>query len=187
MKAGRFHLESQLPGDGLYVRAMALPGPAPAKQNSAVQNGFSIRQGEQLSGLTINVAEGAASIRGKVTPSAEGGFLPPRLRVHLVPADREQAENVLRYGEAVAQADGSFTLTNIAPGRYWLVARAPGDAESNETTPRPASWDAASRAALRREGEAAGAALELSLCQRVADHALRYAPVAQKPPAKKTE
>lgn len=187
LRAGRFRLESQLPGESWYVRALVLPGSTPAKQNSAAQNGLSLKQGEQISGVTVNLAEGAASLRGKVVSSIEGASLPSRLRVYLVPADRQQADNLLRYAEAGVQADGAFTLTSVAPGRYWLVARPLADSEVNETLPRPLAWDATDRANLRREAEAINAIVEFSLCQRVADYALRFAPTAPRPPAKKTD
>jgi len=99
------------------------------------------------------------------------------LRVHLVPAERERAEETAFYYEATPQPDGSFALSHLAPGRYFLFVR-PTDAA--EFPPRPAAWDADSRARLRREGETTGLALDLQPCQRAADLAPRYPPAPGK-------
>lgn len=90
----------------------------------------------------------------------------------MVPVDREQANNVLRYSETLVKSDGSFALTNIAPGRYFILSRVEAPAEM-DTSPRPSSWDAAARAKLRREAEAANTTLELKPCERVVDYTLK--------------
>jgi hypothetical protein len=102
----------------------------------------------------------------------------PRLRVFLVPASKERADDVLRYGEANVEADGSFVLKNLAPGSYWLVARAIPDSDFKNGTPSPAAWDKAKRAALRAEGELLNVPIELKPCGPVNDYTLRYKPAA---------
>jgi hypothetical protein len=62
----------------------------------------------------------------------------------------------------------------LSPGKYWLLARAVPDSEPNDKPARPAAWDAAERAKLRREAEAAKIVIELKPCQRIRDYALRY-------------
>jgi hypothetical protein len=81
----------------------------------------------------------------------------------------------LRYGEASINTDGTFALTNLAPGRYWLIARPAPESDSPERIIRPLSWDADTRAKLRRDAEAANTTIELQSCQRVNDYVLRYA------------
>ena len=104
--------------------------------------------------------------------------MPQRLRVHLIPAERENADDVLRFVEASVRPDRTFALTNIAPGRYWLLARPISDKEPLEVVNRPLAWDANSRANLRREAEKANVAISLQSCQRMTDYTLPYAPLS---------
>ena len=85
--------------------------------------------GQRLTGVVVAAKEGAAAIRGKVVPATEGGSLPGNLRVHLVPAERESTDDPLRFAEALVNNDGTFSLTNLAPGRYYILARAIADDE----------------------------------------------------------
>jgi hypothetical protein len=107
------------------------------------------------------------------------------LRVHLVPAEQEAADDTLRFAEAVVQGDGKFTLSNLAPGRYWLVARQASEEDAIERFPRPLAWNLNSRANLRRDAEASNVIVDLKPCQRVSDYALRYAPATGTPKAKR--
>lgn len=190
LAAGRYRPAVRLPDENFYVRAMELPAtsakPAPnaatataanaSAANDLARQGFALRTGERLTGLVVNVAGGAASLRGRLTAANEGGSLPDQggLRVHLIPAERALADNVLRYGEATVSSGGAFSFTNLAPGRYFLIAR-PADREvAGDAAPRPLAWDAGTRAQLRLEAEAAGVSLELAPCQHVADFVLRY-------------
>ena len=92
--------------------------------------------------------------------------------MYLVPADRELANNVLRYSETFVKSDGSFALENLAPGRYFILSRVEAPTEP-DTLPRPMAWDAAARAKLRRDAEAANTIIELKPCQQVADYELK--------------
>src|SRR6185312_16147213 len=98
----------------------------------------------------------------------EGTAFPADLHVHLVPADREQANDVLRYSETTIMSDGSFAFSNIAPGRYFIVSRV--EPETPDTSPR--SRDPTARAKLRQEAEAAKVVIDLKPCQRLRDYAL---------------
>ena len=118
------------------------------------------------------VGQDAAGLRGRVTSTTESTAIPAGLRVHLVPADRELANDVLRYSEAPVNSDGSFTFTNIAPGRYLIVSRVEPVVETQPTSTRPSAWDPTARAKLRRDAEAAATIVELKPCQRLIDYAL---------------
>jgi hypothetical protein len=152
--------------------------PPPTSHESLVVN-----SGQQLRGVRVVLAEGAAGVSGRVGGDEGAGTpatLPARLRVHLVPAERADADDVLRYAESAANADGVFALTNLSPGRYWIFARvASGEHQTSESFTRPLAWETEARAGLRREAEAAGLSIVLQPCQRRQDLALRYPPAGK--------
>jgi hypothetical protein len=185
LDAGRYRFEIKLPTEAWYVRAINLPAavavtnqqPSPAAPPSAAskpnqsypwQGTVTIKSGQQVSGVSIIVGQDAASLRGRVTVTPEGTAFPADLHVHLVPADREQANDVLRYSETTIMSDGSFAFSNIAPGRYFIVSRV----EPGTETPRSSAWDPTARAKLRQEAEAGKVVVDLKPCQRLRDYAL---------------
>ena len=188
LEAGRHRLEIKLPTESWYVRAINLTGASPQpepppspsaspsdasqKQKNTWQGFVTLKSGERVSGVSIEVGQDAASLRGRVATSGEGTRVPAGLRVHLIPVDREQANNVLRYSETTVNSDSSFKFTNIAPGRYFIVSRVEPPAES-DAAPRPAAWDPTARAKLRREAEAAKTEVELKPCQAMVDYPLK--------------
>ena len=159
LEAGQYRLNMNLPGDGWYVKSVAPP---------AGKTSLTIASGEKFSGVVVTLTEGAAQIRGKWSGKATG-----KQRVHLVPADAALANDVLRYYEAAVSSDGTFALTQLAPGKYWLVVKAAQALVDGERLVRPLSWDAIARAALRKEAEAAAQAIELTACMRLSDYKLR--------------
>jgi hypothetical protein len=102
------------------------------------------------------------------------------LRLHLVPAEKESADATLRFAEVTVQSDGAFALTNLAPGRYWILMRPTPEDTAADTAPRPVAWDSEGRAKLRKDAEAANLILDLQPCQRLTDYVLRYTPPAKK-------
>ena len=181
LAAGLYRINPQLSSDHWYVKAMTLPAATPAKPptpraatskvaaiNAAM--GVTVKSNEKLTGLMITLAEGAAGVSGRVT----GEKLPSRLRVHLIPAEKEVADDVLRYYEIMSR-DSSFALSHLAPGKYWLLARAIPEDESEEKLSTPVAWDANARAKLRRDAEATNQAVDLTTCQRAKDVAVRLA------------
>lgn len=188
LEAGRYRFEIKLPTEAWYVRAInlppavaatnqqpsqAAPPSSAAKPNQFWQGTVNIKSGQQVSGVSIIVGQDAASLRGRVTITPEGTMFPADLHVHLVPADREQANDVLRYSETMIMSDGSFALSNISPGRYFIVSRVEPTAETG-MSPRAAAWDPTARAKLRQEAEAAKVVVDLKPCQRVRDYALAF-------------
>ena len=142
--AGLYRVNPQLPSEHWYVKAMSLSGTAPAKapapktapvKAANAVTGVTVKSNEKLSGLTITLAEGAAGLSGRL----EGQKLAPRMRVHLVPAEKDTADEILRYAEAVTR-DGAFVFAHLAPGKYWIVARAVPDDESDEKPAKPVAW-----------------------------------------------
>jgi hypothetical protein len=182
LAADRYFLEPRLPNENWYVKAITAPLPASARgataRNSApadvARSGIALKAGEKIAGVTVTVADGAAGLSGKVTPAREGSRLPMRMRVHLVPAEAGAANDVLLYAETFARGDGSFSLSNVAPGKYWLIARAAPDDEISDSSPLPVAWNANERAKLWKEAEAMKNEIELKLCQRVTDQVVKY-------------
>jgi len=174
LAAGRFRIKVDLPDDGLYIRAITQPASGAAKKpGDASRDGIAIKTGEKLSGVEVLIAEGAASLSGRVVAASEGSRLPSRLRVHLIPAELTAADEVLRYAEMMIRGDGSFEFKHVAPGKYLLHTRQVLEKEANDGQARPLAWDAVERAKLRREAAAAKNEIELQSCGRVKDFVLR--------------
>ncbi len=182
LQPGRYFLESRLPNENWFVKSIAANAPAPAPARGAARStapsnlarGIALKAGEKLTGLVVTVADGAASLRGKVVAEKEGAQLPSRMRVHLAPAEANANDDVFRYAETVARGDGSFALNHIAPGKYLLIARAVPENEPGDRPPTPAAWDANERAKLRKEAEAARNEIELQPCGRLKEYVLRF-------------
>ncbi len=167
LEAGGYRLLTDLPGETWYVKSLALPA-----SKTANAGAFTLSAGEKLSVVVVTVAEGAAQIRGKWSGkanSATGG----KQRVHLVPADAAVASDVSRYYEAPIQSDGTFALTHLAPGKYWLIVKVAQPLGEGERLVRPLAWDATARAALRKEAEASAQSVELGACMRLSDYKLK--------------
>jgi hypothetical protein len=188
LRPGLQRLDVELPGEHLYMKSIMLAQADPkAKPIDAAKSGITLRSGDKVKGLVITLSEGAAGLRGRVVTGEDKK--PPQvgMRVHLVPAEPEAVDDVLRYAEAEPAADGNFLLTNLAPGKYWLIAREVSDQEPTDADRKPLAYDSGARVALRFEGEASKKVIELNRCQRMSDFVLTYTPLTKrtKPPAKK--
>jgi protocatechuate 3,4-dioxygenase beta subunit len=203
LEPGRYRLVVRPFDEALYVRSIQLPSTAPATTPAATattvtnpttnraaarpsanaapraaaaasaNDALDVRAGQQLSGVSVRLAEGAALLSGRVVAAEGSAPLPfSQTRVYLVPAERERADDPLRYFEATPDASGAFTFKSLPPGRYLLVAR-PAPEPTQDAPPRPPHWDASSRAQLRRQAESANTPVELQPCQRTTDFTLR--------------
>ncbi len=185
LNAGRYRLLTELLSEEWFVRSITLPGvaastgartaartaakPAAPVLLDAGRNGLALRAGERATGLVVMVAGGAAALAGRVK-AATGVSLPAQTSIYLIPAEREQADDVLRYAETKTSSDGGFSLKNLAPGKYWVFAR-PAEKLADSVLVLKA-WNATERAKLRREAEAANNVLELQPCQRLTNYEL---------------
>jgi protocatechuate 3,4-dioxygenase beta subunit len=190
-KQGEFALRNLAPGQYRfnarpmakywYLKSMSWPASVvtsaratPANRSvDAARNWTTLKPGDRLSGLTITIAEGAASLHGQIN-LAEGQKLPPKLFVYLVPAEREKADDVLRFFASLVSADGSFALANLPPGRYWAIAQAVSETESNVLSKLRLPDEAEPRARLLHDAEAAKIETELKPCQNVTDYRLPF-------------
>ncbi len=159
---GRHQIKLRAPGN-LYVKSVT--SPAGAAVNDLARDGIALKTGEKLTGVTIALVEGAASIEGQIV--SEGDRPRSRRRLILVPAEAASANDVMRYTETSLRNDGTFSLTGLTPGKYWVITR-----------PLPESdtpfWEKEERAKLRREAEAANLSIELKPCQRVSEYKIVY-------------
>ena len=152
--------------------ARAAPTNRPA---DAARNWTTLKSGDRFSGLTITLAEGAASLRGQIE-LAENQKLPSRLFVYLVPGEREKADDVLRFFASIVSADGSFALSNLPPGRYGVIAQAASENDSNVLSKLRLPDEAEARTKLLRDALAAKIETELKPCQNVTDYHVPFKP-----------
>lgn len=147
-----------------YVQSITFARP-PA-QVDATRTWTTVKAGDRLSGLTVTLAQGGASLHGQAALD-EGEALPDKLVVYLVPVEREKSEDVLRYFAVAVTPDGKITLNNVAPGRYWVLAQSGSD-DAQSPLNRVRVPDATEkRVSLRRAAEAAKNEIELKPCQHI--------------------
>jgi hypothetical protein len=174
LQPGSYRIDSQLPSAGWYLRSITMGPQIKASripEPNIFRDGINLKSGERVLGLTVTITEGAAALRGRISV-AEGQRVPPGLRAYLVPAEREAADNVLRFFDAAAESDAGFAIGNIAPGRYWIVARSADDGDPAKV--KPIRQDSALRARVLREAEASKKEIQFKPCQRTTDYDLPY-------------
>ncbi|HKV37561.1 MAG TPA: carboxypeptidase-like regulatory domain-containing protein [Pyrinomonadaceae bacterium] len=162
-----------LPDPRFYARYWYLSSisiPATPKIDPAA-NWTTLKFGDQVTNFTITLAEGAASIRGRLKP-ADDGAIPSGLGVYLIPAEQEKTADVLRYFITTIQADGTFSLNNLPPGRYLTLVQSL-DAQMNTLAKLRLPESAETRTKLRRAAESQKANLELKPCQNLTDFELK--------------
>ena len=163
MPPGRYYFGAHFAGNDWYLDSITLPNaktPPAAKPVDAANTWTTLKPADRVNGLTITLAKGAASFQGQVG-LMEGERRTEAAFVSLVPAEREKAEDVLRYFAAEVSGDGKFELNSIAPGRYLilLTSRPLEDLRAPEQTEL--------RSSLRRDAEAAKTEIEFKPCQKV--------------------
>ncbi|MBI1766453.1 MAG: carboxypeptidase regulatory-like domain-containing protein [Acidobacteria bacterium] len=116
--------------EGWYLRALTLLPAAdrgarePLREIDLGRTGLPLKPGEDLSGITLMLAPGAANLWGRLV-AAEGNALPEQARVYLMPAEAAAADDLVRYAETlVMDKAGRFGFNRVAPGRYRLYAEA---------------------------------------------------------------
>jgi len=167
-----YRFEIRPPGAGWYIREIS-SGSASPNRPAALnipRNGFPVKWGDR-SAVTITITEGGAGLRGKIAV-AEGQTLPPGLKVYLVPVERENAENVLRFFEGTLTGAGTFAIGNIVPGRYWIIAQLAEALDAN--TFKSIKDDDTLRAKVLHDAEALKKEISFKPCERNLDYELSY-------------
>lgn len=177
LPAGSYRVDPLAPGDGWFIKSVATSANTRGATKAAVTNpmrdGISVKTGERISGVTVTFAEGAARLQGRIV-LAEGQSVAPNARVYLVPADRADADNLWRFYEAQPNADRQFTIDNVAPGKYLIVAR-PAEAE-DAGEPKSIRQNERLRARVVRDAEALKKDLILKPCEQMSPYELSLAP-----------
>ena len=162
-----------------YAKSITLPSTSPPAGSAksappstikdAARNWTAVKSGDRITGLTITLSEGAASVRGQVSQS-EDTKLEAGLRLYLVPSERDKADDPLRYFTSEIGGDGTFSVTNLPPGKYWTLAQQP-QADTPTSTEKLRLPDAAEgRAKIRRAAETKKSEVELKPCQNLTDY-----------------
>lgn len=182
LAAGRYHLSMQAPDETWYVKAMTrvattakpkTPAAAGSPVASNLQAGLVIGGGDRVSDLRITLSEGAAMVTGHVAAAA-GNQLPSAVRIYLIPAEKQQADERFRYAETFAGRDGTFDLKNLAPGKYLLLATAHTASGADDSALHLSRLSSAELATLRRQAEESNQIIELTRCGRVENYRLIY-------------
>jgi hypothetical protein len=165
--ASEYYFAMRFSAQQWFLRSVALEPPtANAKPTDVTRTWTIVKPGDQLSGLTFTLAQGAALIRGEIS-LADGQTLPEKLVAYLVPAEPERADEVLRYFAAPVNSDGRFWLNNVGPGRYWIVAQPGTDDTGRDVSEVRLPDGAETRSSLRRVAEKAKTEIEVKPCQNV--------------------
>ena len=164
---GRYRFEPRYYARYWYLKSIVIntSGAKPQKIDAAA-SWTSAKSGDQLTGVTITLAEGAASIRGHVQPGSV---------FYLIPAEPDKATDVLRFFATDVASDGTFTLNNLPPGKYLALTQANVDAQiaTQAKLREPESEAATARVKLRRAAETKKTEIELKPCQNLADYQLK--------------
>jgi hypothetical protein len=169
-----YSLRVDYPSDLWFLRSIKNAGPK-ASQPQAIPKGttessggqtLTVGPGENRSGVTIIVAPGGATLKGRISPGAGGKTLSPHMLVMLMPSEPDQQADLLRYAETPLSGKGYFLFRNLAPGRYFVVARMQTEAEFTDPDRNASYLDPRERGVLLKTAQAVGSPIELTECQR---------------------
>jgi hypothetical protein len=180
---GQYRFNMRSPAKYWYVQSISFqPAVAPAAKAAAAnrpvdatRNWTTLKPGDRLSALVITLAAGAGSFHGQIK-LAEDQKLSRRLFAYLVPAERDAADDVLRFFASQVAADGTFAINNLPPGRYRALVKAAPENESNILAKLRLPDETEARAKLRTEAEVGHIEIELKPCQNISDYQLSFTP-----------
>jgi hypothetical protein len=172
LPAGSYQFDPRFYARYWYLQSITIntAGPKPQRTDAAA-NWTMLKSGEQLSSLNITLAEGAASVRGKV--AATDAAQPPDVVAYLIPNDKDKLEDVLRYFVTDIEAGGTFTFNNVPPGKYLAVTQTTVEPQIANLAKLRQPDAGAARTKLRRTAETKKAEIELKPCQNLADYQLK--------------
>jgi hypothetical protein len=180
VRRGQYAFSPRFFGRYWYLKGISMPLTAaqanaakqPTSSKDLAKSWTTIKSGDRVAGLTVTLAEGAASIRGQLTTDQDKK-LELGLSVYLAPSERDKVEDPLHYFTQPVSDDGTFLLTSVPPGRYWIIAQQP-QPDSPTTTEKlrlPGALD--TRTKIRRAAEAGKVEVELKPCQSLTDYKIK--------------
>ena len=177
LRPGRYRFEPRFYARYWYLQSISMNTAAPKPQKiDAAASWTTVKSGDQITTLSITLAEGAASIRGRLALT-EGAAPPAGMVVYLVPAEPDKAEDALRFFVTEIASDGTFTLNNLPPGKYLAFTQTNVDAQIATLTKLREPEAAQARTKLRRavdaQRETQKTEIELKPCQNLADYQLK--------------
>jgi hypothetical protein len=178
LAAGQYQIITRLFAKYWYLRSISLPGSSGQQANRSTDvasNWMTLRPAEQLTGLTVTLAEGAGSLQGQVKLN-EGETLPGRLYVYLVPVEREKEQDVLRFFASPVSAAKEIAVNHIPPGRYWILAQPALEGAMPTLTKLRLPDEKETRAKLRHDAEQLKIEIEFKPCQNVTAYELPLRP-----------
>lgn len=169
---GRYYFTTEYFARDWYLKSLSFIPPETANKKAgkpvdAARTWTTLKPGDRLNGLTITLAQGAASLRGHLALS-EAKTRAEKMHVYLVPAEKEAADDPLRFYVASATAEGKVSLNNLAPGRYLVFAQEATESISPSMKLRSPD-ETAYRLNLRRTAETLKTEIELKPCQKLTD------------------
>jgi hypothetical protein len=168
--AGNYQIDPRDPASGWYLQSITRG--AGARATTIARDWINLKPSERVTAVTVTLREGASQLRGHVSLT-EGQSLPSTVRVYLVPAEPENADNTLRFYEASLESKRSFTFSNLAPGKYWVVAR---PREENELgMMKSIRLDPRFRAKVFSEASEGKKEVSFKPCEQIADYELPFA------------
>lgn len=166
---GKYQFEPRFYARYWYLQSIAITSGTPKPQKvDAAANWTSVTSGAQVSNLTITLAQGAASIRGRVVVP-EGAAATPAMSLYLVPSEPDKANDVLRYFMSDVGDDQTFAFNNLPPGKYFTYL----DARTTTLTKFRQPEAAPDRLKLRKSAETKKNEIELKPCQNLVDYQLK--------------
>ena len=173
LRPGRFQFEPRFYARYWYLQSITMNTTTPKPQKiDAAANWTTVKSGDQLNALAITLAEGAASIRGRLA-LAEGATPPAGMVVYLIPAEPDKADDVLRFFVTDIASDGTFTLNSLPPGKYIALTQTNVDGQIATLTKLRQPEAAPARTKLRRSAETQKTEIELKPCQNLSDFKLK--------------
>ena len=175
--SGRYQFDPRFYARYWYLQSITFPGAAltgaksqaASSKTDAAANWTTVKFGEHLTNLTITLAEGAASVRGKLA----SGEPAPGMVLYLVPSEPDKAGDVLRFFVTGIAADGTFALNNLPPGRYWALTQTNPDTQTATVARLREPEAATARTKLRKTAESKKAEIELKPCQNLTNYELK--------------
>ena len=177
LHAGTYRLTVTLPNPSWYLKSLTLGANPRTVDTRVISEGVSLSN-QTVSGLTVTLGEGAASVRGTVVTD-EGKTVRDRLLIYLLPAEKDNVSNLFRYFETPSEPDGRFELRNIPPGDYLVAATS---IEEDRPTGLLIRQDSNLRAKVLRDTQKTNKTIALKPCERAENFELPISASTNKSP-----